>query len=243
MNDYVDACSTIGQGKGHESRSADQALGEMDQAGIRKAWIHPADQYLAVRNREGNDFIADVVASNPERFVGCAVSNSWWGAEAALELRRAFGLGLRVLYLAPHVQGFHLSDPIVDPLIEVAIEHRAPVYAHTGTPICAMPFQLAALARRHPSGKFIMGHMGYSDFWYDAAPAAQTANNVWIETSFIDCDMILEGVKQLGAERFVFGTAAPLGAVIPEMRKVQSLPLSGEEIRKIMRTNAEDLLA
>ena len=64
-----------------------------------------------------------------------------------------------------------------------------------------------------------MGHMGYSDFWYDAIPAAATAENVWIETSFIDGDLIGEGVKQLGAERFVFGTAAPLGAVMPEVSR------------------------
>lgn len=243
MSEYVDACSTIGQGRGHESRPADQAISEMDQAGIQCAWVHPTEQYTAIQNREGNDFVAGAVASNPERFVGCAVANPWRGAEAASQLRDAFACGLRVLYLAPHLQGFHLSDPIVDSLIEVAIEHRAPVYAHTGTPICAMPFQLAALARRHPSGKFIMGHMGYSDFWYDVVPAAGTAPNVWIETSFIDGDMILEGVKQLGAERFVFGTAAPLGGVMPEMRKVQSLTLGDEQIQKIMRTNAEDLLA
>ena len=243
MAGYIDVCSRIGEGRPYESRSVDQALREMDTACIEQAWIHPPDVCVAVRNREGNDLIAETIANNPDRFVGCMVVNPWHGKEGLGELNRAFTRGLRILYLHPPVQGFQLSDPLVDPLIEWAIQHSAPIYAHTATPICAMPFQLAALARRHPKAKFIMGHMGYSDFWYDAAAAAQSSDNIWLETSFIDGDLLIESIKKLGADRFVFATASPLSGAKPEREKLLDLGLPEESLDKIMRSNAMRMLS
>jgi predicted TIM-barrel fold metal-dependent hydrolase len=50
------------------------------------------------------------------------------------ELKRAFDAGLVGLYLHPGRQGFHLTEAVVDPLIEVCGERGKPVYSHTGTP-------------------------------------------------------------------------------------------------------------
>ncbi|MFA5865055.1 MAG: amidohydrolase family protein [Phycisphaerae bacterium] len=242
MTKYIDVHSRLGPGRPHETRPVDQALREMDAAGFERAWVCPTEAFTAVDNRQGNDFIAQALALHPDRFIGCAVSNPWYGKTAVTELRRAFHSGLRVLYLCPPVQGFQLSDELVDPLLNVALEFSAPVYAHTGTPVCAMPFQLAALARRHPGIKFIMGHMGFADFWYDAVPAARSADNIWLETSLIDDTIIIEAIEKIGIERVLFGSAAPLSALLPEVEKIQTLPLPRESIEKILRINAERIL-
>ncbi|MCK4400775.1 amidohydrolase family protein [bacterium] len=238
----IDIYSRIGKGRPEESRPVDVALHEMDKAGISHAWICPTDAYVAVRNHEGNDFIAKTISDYPDRFIGYAVANPWFGHKAIEELHRAFKNGLRGLFLYPPVQGFQLSDPLIDPLIEVAYKFNVPIYAHTGTPVCAMPFQLAALARRHQDVKFIMGHMGYSDFWYDAVAATSTSNNIWLETSLIDGDIIADGVKKLGAERFLFGSAAPFSIITCEIEKITSLAVSKNTIEKILQHNAKGLL-
>ena len=214
----------------------------MDASGIARAWVAPPDECVAVYNRRGNEMIAEAVAMHPGRLVGCAVANPWYGRAAVDELDRAFRSGLRVLFVLPPVQGFQLSDPLVDPLIEVAVAHRAPIYAHTGTPICSEPFQLAALARRHPQARFIMGHMGYADFWYDGPAAAAMAENIWLETSFMDGDVIASAIRELGHHRFLFGSAAPLSAIVPELDKIRSLPVSPDDLARILGGNAEALL-
>lgn len=241
MSEVIDICSRVGAGRAEESRTPEDALREMDSAGVAVSWLAPPDSFFAVDNREGNDFIAGLVAAHPDRFVGCAVANPWFGNRAVESLRRGFGAGLKVLFLYPPVQGFQL-DPLVDPLVEVAIDHGAPVYAHTGTPICAEPFQLIALARRFPQGRFIMGHMGYSDFWYDATPAAQSCGNVWLETSLIDPDMILSGVAALGAGRFLFGSWAPYSSVQVELEKISTLPLNERDRSLVLGGNAREFL-
>jgi len=135
-----------------------------------------------------------------------------------------------------------LSDPLVDGLVEVATGFGAPIYAHTGTPICAEPFQLVALARRFPQGRFIMGHMGYSDFWYDAIPAGQCLDNVWLETSLIDPDLILHGLKTLGPARFLFGSSAPYSSVKVELEKLSPLLTREPDRGWVLRGNARGLL-
>lgn len=242
MNRITDAFSRIGAGRPEESRLPDTALREMDAAGVELSWVAPTDSFVAVDNREGNDYVAQVVAKHPDRFVGCAVANPWYGDRAVEELRGAFGSGLKVLFLYPPAQGFQLSDPLVDRLVEAAIEHSVPVYAHTGTPVCAEPFQLAALARRFPEGRFIMGHMGYSDFWYDAAPAAQSCDNIWLEVSLIDPDIISNGVAILGARRFLFGSCAPYSSVKLELEKLGELEMSEDDRALVLGGNAGELI-
>ena len=243
LNHYIDTHSRLGPGRAHERRSIEETLTEMDDLGIWQTWICPTDAFAAVRNSEGNRFIAGAVRAHPERFVGCAVANPWFEEEAIATLHQAFDGGLRVLYLCPPVQGFQLSDPLVDPLVETAMRFNAPVYAHTGTPVCAMPFQLSALARRHPDVRFIMGHSGYSDFWYDTVAAAKSAKNIWLETSFIDGDILLRGVETLGAEKLVFGTSAPLSDRGPELEKIKAMNLENRSFDRIMFKNARVLLS
>ena len=242
MSEVIDAYSRVGAGRPEESRRPEDALREMDAAGIAVSWIAPTDAFVAVDNREGNEFMAGLVAAHPDRFVGCAVANPWFGDRAVENLRRVFGAGLKVLFLYPPVQGFQLSDPLIDRLVEVAIEHGAPIYAHTGTPICAEPFQLMALARRFSEGRFIMGHMGYADFWYDAVPAAKSSGNVWLETSLIDPDMILNGVTALGAARFLFGSCAPYSSLQVELEKISTLPIDERDRALVLGGNARELL-
>ena len=242
MDRVVDVHSRVGVGRGFETRRPDQALSEMRRFGVAVSWICPPDACAAVRNHEGNDYVAGVVADNRDAFVGCAVANPWYGDEAVEELGRAFEMGLRVLYLHPSIQGFQISDEIVDPVVVAAQQRGMPIYVPTGTPVCAMPYQLSALARKHRDARFIMGHMGYADFWYDAVGAARGTENIWLETSFMDVDIIRDAVKSLGPERVVFGTAAPLADVGVEIEKLGMLGLPQADFDKIMYLNARGLM-
>ena len=112
----------------------------------------------------------------------------------------------------------------------VAREFGVPVYFHTGTPIYALPLQLAALARDFPDVSFIMGHSGFADFWYDALPAAQDAPNIILEASFAMPSMLAQAVEVLGPERLVFGSDAPMSDPVLELLKLRQLALPGEEL-------------
>jgi len=177
-------------------------------------------------NDAANRRLARIVRAHPDRLIGMAVANPWFGEKALETLRRAEDDGLRGLKLHPPLQGFQLSDEIVDPLARLAKEFDWPVYCHTGTPICSEPLQLTELARRHPDVQFVMGHMGWSDFACDTMNAAAMSANIHLETSHMIGSMIGDAVARVGAERVLFGSDSPMSTLGAELAKFASIQLS-----------------
>ena len=238
----VDAHCTIGFGR-HFQFSARELVQQMDQAGINRAVVGPVDEHITVYNREGNLFIREAVDSYPDRLVGFATANPWYGAPAVNELRRAFDDGLRGLTLNTALQGYFIHDELVHPLIQVAAEYKAPVYFHTATPIFALPFQLAELARCFPQVNFIMGHLGAADFWTDVVPAASQSPNIYLETSIRSgVATIWNAVKGVGAERVLFGSSAPESEPDIELAKMRLVGLSPDEESLVLGVNMLRLL-
>jgi predicted TIM-barrel fold metal-dependent hydrolase len=204
----IDSHVHLGQGIKMQL-DADALLRQMDAAGVEFAIVCPMDRFLAVANREGNEYIAREVRSHPDRFAGMASANPWFGDAAVNELRRALESGLTGVKLHPVLQGFRLADPIINPLLDVAREYDVPVYVHTGTGGIAEPFHAVELARKYPSVNFIMGHAGASDYYNDMVRALEFANNLWIETSRNGpanfCHWQLNHVN----DKVVFGSNAP----------------------------------
>lgn len=178
----IDSHVFIGEGK-HLCQSVDDLLHRMDEAGIAMAIASPVDHYTAVHNKEGNDLLIRAVRAHPDRLIGRAVANPWYGEDAVNELRRGFSEGLNGLFVHAPYQGFRLSDHIIDPLLEVAEAYQCPIYAHTGTAGLAEPLHVVELARRFPNLKFIMGHSGSSDYSEDVVFAKPFLKNIWLETS------------------------------------------------------------
>jgi uncharacterized protein len=214
----------------------------MTKNGVAHSVIAPSDEFVSVFNEDGNQQIADFVKQYPDKLSGFAVANPWYGEQAISSLEKAFEIGLCGLYMHPGRQGFHLTDSIVDPLIETCINRDKPIYSYTGTPICSMPFQLAELARRFPDAKFVMGHMAYSDFChYDVIRACEQAPNIMIETSCAPGEMIKMAINELGAERILFGSGHPRSTLQYEIKKLEILDLPDSDFQAVVCTNAQKL--
>jgi predicted TIM-barrel fold metal-dependent hydrolase len=126
----------------------------------------------------------------------------------------------------------------VHPLVETCREQGGVVYAHTGTPITSEPFQLAELARTFPDVSLVLGHMGFTDFWYDAAPAALQSQNIYLETSLIDIMNIAHAIERVGARRILFGSDFPETDLSLEVEKMEMLEIGEAQRRSIMSDNA-----
>ena len=122
----VDARCTIGEGR-VASLSADDLVRRLDANEVEAAVVGPPDRCLAVANGEGNDLVLDACRRHPDRLIGFATVNPWYGDDAVTELRRAVAAGLRGLILHPPLQGYLLLDTLVDPVVAVAEEHGLPL--------------------------------------------------------------------------------------------------------------------
>jgi uncharacterized protein len=230
-------------GVGHEYRqTVDELLHAMDLHGVHRAVICPADRFIAVDNRDGNDFVLGAMRSHPDRLYAFATANPWYGNRAYDELKRALGEGARGIKLHPSLQGFLLCDELVYPLVELAEQHSVPMFFHTGTPAFAQPMHIAELAQRFPSVSFIMGHMGSTDFWLDAVPAALQANTVYLDTSWSLPQKIQRAIAAVGAERVIFGTDSPLSSLKLELGCVGAAEIAGDDRAQVMGHNMLRLL-
>ncbi len=178
----IDAHVFFGEGI-HLASTESELLENMDNAEIEKSMVCSVDRYLTTKNFEGNNALIKLSKRYPGRFITMASVNPWFESEAVAELERALAEGMNGVFFHSGYQGFRLNDHLVDPLLEKAAEYKVPVYAHTGIPIIAEPFQLLELARRFPEMNFIMGHAGASDYYADAVRSLEFADNIWLESS------------------------------------------------------------
>ena len=215
----IDVHCHIGSGGGYELAPQD-LLKQMDENSVDKAIVVPTKKYIAVYNREGNDYCLEQAKKYPGRLYAMATANPWFGERAVDEVKRAFDAGAVGLKLHPFLQGFRITDAVVDPLMEVAAEFDRPVYFHTGTPVSSMPFQLTELAMRFPKANLIMGHMAFSDFWYDVTKATKAVDNIYLDTSMQWPAFITNQIKAVGAEKIMFGSDLPNNELSLEIEKI-----------------------
>jgi uncharacterized protein len=218
----VDGHVTVGRNRDVEL-SLDELLATLEELGIDRAVVSPPEGLIPVRNREGNELVAEACERSGSRLLAYAVASPWLGAEALAELEHARDLGARALKLDPSLQGFSLLDGLADPLVAFAAESGWPVYVRTGTPPHGLPLQVAALAERFPLTPFILGRSGATDFGRDGPPALAVAGNLWADTAHINWPVA--AAARDPATRVVFTTDMPFADPAVELARVVEAPL------------------
>lgn len=104
------------------------------------------------------------------------------------------------------------------------------------------PAELAELAARYPEQSFICAHAGGE--WERGLLAVRSSPNVLIETSGFDATagFIEMAVREVGAERVMFGSHLPSRSLGTELGKVIAANISDEDRRLILGGNFRRLL-
>ncbi len=125
-------------------------------------------------------------------------------------------------------------------------EVGAPVMTHSG---CAnsLPIDFVPFANRHPGAKVLLAHLGNGsgdngrvDLQVQAVQAAKQGN-LWVDTSSsrsILPGLIEWGVRELGAERLLFGSDTPLYDASMQHTRIKMADLPDASKRLILRENA-----
>ena len=145
---------------------------------------------------------------------------------------------------------YKCTDPILFPIVELAIELGVPILHHAGHPHRPIPSQpnisdsgdLAALAARYPEAVLICAHIGGGGDWEWTIKAARATPNIYLDTSgsVFDSDMVQTAVRVVGAERVLFGCDTSFTAGIGKLR---AAPLTDEQRALIMGGNMACILA
>src|SRR3954471_4712920 len=179
--DWFDAHTHMGQ---HDpdgmTATAQEILAGLDAAGQRRALLfamHEPDGYTAA-----NDAVLAACAASGGRLLPLArVAPNAEGALA--EAQRCLAAGARGFKLHPRSDAFGLPHPVVEQVIALAHEARAPVLFHAGRGIPHLRESVVEYAQRYPGARLILAHAGISDLGW-IAPHVAALGNVFFDTAW-----------------------------------------------------------
>ena len=197
--------------------------------------------------QECNRQLAAVTQQFPSKVRGYCYVNPGYTREALSEIR---------YYVEEHgfmgvklYNEYKCTDPILFPIVELAVELGVPILHHAGHQCRPIPSQpnisdsgdLAQLAARYPEAVLICAHIGGGGDWEWTVKAARATPNIYLDTSgsVFDSGMVEMAVRVVGAERVLFGCDTSFTAGIGKMRAAR---LTEEQRALIMGGNMERIL-
>jgi hypothetical protein len=200
---------------------------------------------------------ADAVAGNIEAAKITAETDGLLQWVIAHPLQRETFRQTHEMLLQPQCVGIKIHPeehvyPIRDhgaALFELVAKHNAIVLAHTGDPN-SWPQDFVEFANAHPNVTLILAHLGNGG-GASGDPTLQvraiqacTQGNVYVDTSSarsIMPGLVEWAVKEIGADRILFGTDTPLYSTAMQRARIDSADISDEDKRKILCDNAKQL--
>lgn len=202
----------------------------------------PTPQFM----RQSNDELLRAVKRFHDRAFGFVYLNPKHTQASLDELNRCVRDGPMVavkLWVA-----LRCNDPRLDPIVERATELKAVVAQHcwfkiTGNPPGeSTPADLVELAARHPKATFICIHTGGD--WERGIRAIRPYPNIYADLNGGDptAGMTEMAVRELGAERVLYGSDAGGRSFASQLAKVLGADIPDSAKRLILAENAKRLL-
>ncbi len=196
--------------------------------------------------RQQNDDVLRAVTSQPDRTLGFVYTSPAHPEASVAEIERCVHDGPMVgvkLWVA-----MRAAAPALDSIVERAAALNAVLFQHTffkaggNLPGESTPLDLVELARRHPGASFLCGHTGGD--WERGIRAIRDTANIYADISGSDATagMVEMAVRELGAERVVFGSDAGGRSFASQLGKVMGAEIPDSARRLILGKNLRRLL-
>ncbi len=254
----IDAHAHIGSFRGYDL-STENLLANIERFGVRLALIsnidgaHLPERTLDLDENSANRITLETVRKHPGKLRGLAWSrpSDPQGSPANLEpyLREHGFVGVK---LHPDMNQFPADSACVDGYLALCAKYEVPAVFHSGAKgENSGPEKIYAAAKRHPDVPIVLYHMGFLGPHNDAIATVKESlqkkdAQLYLETSQADPEAVLQAIKELGADRVLFGTDATYYgqqhyeryiAMIDKLQK----NLSTGDFAKVVRENAKRL--
>jgi len=219
----------------------------MDETGIDKAVVFPSHTFgsnLDENYERSNKHVAEAVRTFPDRLIDFARVDPRYGQRALDELKRCVEeYGACGLKLHPNWECIRPSNVrLLGPLLDYLSAHKMPLIIYTGYELTAEPAQSLVLAKAYPDVPVLLSHLGFR-LATDSLIIAQESPNIYLEVSGVGSGVVNRAIKQVGAERVLFGSDVPYSIPRWEIEKIRLLPgVSEEDKAKVLGGNLLRLL-
>jgi predicted TIM-barrel fold metal-dependent hydrolase len=206
-----------------------------------------------------DDALRAILESDRDRLSGVTPIDPGFPDESCAKMEKWIRNGpcIGIKYVGGNKTGVACSHPNNDPIIRLAAELDATIYIHTwlkvggkprlpgrdNLPGESTPMDVVALARRFPNVRFICGHSGGD--WELGVRVVRSHKNVLLEFAGSDphSGSVDYAVKELGADRIVWGGHGPSRSYATELGKVFDADLARADRMKVFGGNFRQLAA
>ncbi|MDL2224845.1 amidohydrolase family protein [Eubacteriales bacterium OttesenSCG-928-M02] len=191
-----------------------------------------------------NNFIAQECAIHPA-FIGLAAFHPHM-VDYEAELARVKALGLRGIKFHADFQRFEMDAPHMLPMYQAIAAADLPVLFHMGDARYeySAPHKLRRVMEQVPELTAIAAHFGGYQRWAEAREELQEGN-IYFDTSSslfaLPAEEAVGMIRQMGADRFLFGTDFPMWDHKTELKRFLALPLTEGEREQILYGTFEAL--
>lgn len=232
----------------YENYDADGIVKYMDEVGVEFIVCAPVEDLMDGSSKR--EQIHDAMRRYPDRFKGYYCVNPLLGySHTGIAKEFAEHPGYVGLKFLPDYHRTNLTDEVYQSAFEYADEHRLLVLSHTwGVSMngesCNSADKVAAVLERYRNLTFLMGHscQGQVDAAIEIARSFPNAYLDLCDTSRLN-GVIEKMVREVGAEKVVFGTDVPMQGFCYQLGCVLGAHIQEEEKRLILRDNALRILA
>ena len=243
--DFFDAHTHLGENDPDGRRAtAEEIVAGLDRARHRRALIFPMHEPggYEVANAEA---IAAARASDG-RLTALARVNPHDGDEALRAAADCLAAGAVGFKLHPRSEAFDLPHPVVEEVVALAHEHRAPVLFHAGRGFPGLGEDAARLARRYPGARLILAHAGISDLGHLGEVAAE-APNLFFDTSWWQVSDLLTLYTNVPPGRILYASDMPYGVAlfsgVAFLRCAMAAGLGADELRVMASEQLDRVIA
>ena len=193
----------------------------------------------------GNDAMLEICDAEPDRVRMFVTVNPNHTDHAVAEIERCAKRGaIGIKLLASR----RASDPLLDPIAEIAAERGFPVLHHIWqhrrrewpSQEISDGLDLAQLASRHPRATFILAHIGGGGDYMHTFPAVADCPNIYpdLSGSGVDRGMLDEALSALGSQRLLWGCDLTMCTGLAKLHALEVIGLSGDDMAAIRWKNA-----
>lgn len=216
---------------------------KMDKMGVDKMITAPWEG-ISTDGLSSNDTVIKAMKNYPGRIEGFACCNPNYIEDLEGVIPK-YHMKHRFVGIKPYWP-YHKYDILGEKYsewFEYANKHNLLMLMHSGTKETAD--KVLDLSKKYPNISYIMAHSGSS---YEAADyniaIAKKRDNIYLEITYtaVTNGIIEYMVKELGADRILYGSDLPMRDPAPQLGWVCYSRISLEEKRKILGLNIEKLI-
>lgn len=223
--------------------TVDMLLDRGRQAGISRYVVLPVSNTPS-RVRSINSFILEQTNIH-DNFIGFGTVHAEM-KELSEEVDWILSAGLKGIKMHPDSQRFPIDDLRLYPVYD-AIQDRIPVLLHMGDQRYnySHPVRLRKILSIFPRLQVIAAHFGGYSMFHTARELLWDTDCVFDISSammFMERGEAERYINIYGAERMAYGTDYPLWDPVKEVKRFQSLNLTGAQFDQIAHKTAERIL-